>query len=230
SFLATGRSPNSEIVKDIKEIEIDKRGAIITNKMMKTNKNNIYAAGDVTGGINLTTVARMEGITAARNMAGYSNIIDYKTIPQGIGLGLNISFAENNPSNENNENNKNNDNNENNKNNDNNENNKNNDNNGDNGDNGELNEIIYPGSGGPGSFWKILTKDTGISKIKFNPKTKEIKWAGAISPSSINDVAYISYLLRTNQDMEDYQEEFIEIHPSTDLFHDLITEIYKYEY
>ena len=44
---------------------------------MKTSVDNIYAAGDVTGGYQLTPVARKEGITAARNMAGYGNKVSY---------------------------------------------------------------------------------------------------------------------------------------------------------
>ena len=67
-FFATGRTPNSEIVQDIVELNPDK--TIKVDEMMKTSAENIYAAGDVTGGYLLTPVARMEGIAAARNMAG----------------------------------------------------------------------------------------------------------------------------------------------------------------
>jgi dihydrolipoamide dehydrogenase len=191
-FLATGRIPNSEIVKDL--VELDEKNAIKVDKMMKTSKNNIYAAGDVTGGVTLTPIARMEGIVAGRNMGGYSNFVDYKNIPQGFNLNSNINFIQ-----------------------DKNESNL-----------SEEKEIIIPTSAGPGNFWKVLTRDTGISKIRFNTKTKEIKWAGAISPSSVSDIAYISYLMRTNHDMSNFTEEYIEIHPSTDVFHKLISEMYKY--
>lgn len=190
-FLATGRSPNSELAENL--VEIDDRGAIIVDNMMKTSANNIYAAGDVTGGVNLTPVARMEGIVAGRNMAGCSNFIDYKKIPQGFGLDLSIDFIQNNQN-----------------------------------KHVDEKEVLIPAPAGPGNFWRVLTRDTGISKIKFNPKTKEIHWAGAISPSSVSDIAYISYLMRTKHDMEEFYEEFIEIHPSTDSFHKLIGEIYKY--
>ncbi|MDR3291141.1 MAG: NAD(P)/FAD-dependent oxidoreductase [Methanobrevibacter sp.] len=188
-FLATGRSPNSEIAKDL--VEVNNKGAIIVDKMMRTSVNNVYAAGDVTGSVNLTPIARMEGIIAGRNMAGYSNFIDYKMIPQGFGLNLNVDFIQDNESRDSDE-----------------------------------KEIIIPAPAGTGTFWRVLTKDTGISKIRFNPKTKEIHWAGAISPSSVSDVAYISYLMRIKHDMKNFYEEFIEIHPSTDVFHKLISEIY----
>lgn len=42
--------------------------------MMETTKEHVYAAGDVTGGYQLTPVARMEGNTAARNMANITQI------------------------------------------------------------------------------------------------------------------------------------------------------------
>ncbi|WP_407414191.1 FAD-dependent oxidoreductase [Methanobrevibacter sp.] len=92
-FFATGRVPNSEIAEGIVEINPDK--TIKVNEMMKTNLNNIYAAGDVTGGYMLTPVARMEGITAARNMAGYSNKVSYECIPQTLSLNTEVSFVKN---------------------------------------------------------------------------------------------------------------------------------------
>lgn len=92
-FFATGRTPNSEIVEGIVELNNDK--TIKVDKMMKTSKENVYAAGDVTGGYQLTPVARKEGITAARNMAGYSNKVSYNCIPQTLSLNMEVSFVEN---------------------------------------------------------------------------------------------------------------------------------------
>ncbi|WP_298499429.1 NAD(P)/FAD-dependent oxidoreductase [uncultured Methanobrevibacter sp.] len=92
-FFATGRTPNSEIAQDIVELNPDR--TIKVNEMMKTSVGNIYAAGDVTGGYQLTPVARKEGITAARNMAGYGNKITYECIPQTLSLNTEVSFVEN---------------------------------------------------------------------------------------------------------------------------------------
>lgn len=92
-FFATGRTPNSEIVEGFVELNSDK--TIKVDEMMKTSKENVYAAGDVTGGYQLTPVARKEGITAARNMAGYSNKVSYKCIPQTLSLNMEVSFVEN---------------------------------------------------------------------------------------------------------------------------------------
>ena len=93
AFFATGRTPNSEIAKDI--VELNSNNTIKVNEMMKTNVENIYAAGDVTGGYQLTPVARMEGITAARNMAGYANKVSYNCIPQTLSMNMEVSFVEN---------------------------------------------------------------------------------------------------------------------------------------
>ncbi len=93
AFFATGRVPNSEIAEGIVEINPDR--TIKVDEMMKTSVDNIYAAGDVTGGYQLTPVARMEGITAARNMAGYANKVGYNCIPQTLSLNMEVSFVEN---------------------------------------------------------------------------------------------------------------------------------------
>ena len=93
AFFAAGRTPNSEIAKDI--VELNNDNTIKVDEMMKTSAENIYAAGDVIGGYQLTPVARMEGITAARNMAGYLNKISYNCIPQSLSLNTEVSFVEN---------------------------------------------------------------------------------------------------------------------------------------
>ncbi|WP_405269325.1 FAD-dependent oxidoreductase [Methanobrevibacter sp.] len=92
-FFATGRTPNSEIAEGFVELNQDR--TIKVNEMMKTNVDNVYAAGDVTGGYLLTPVARMEGITAARNMAGYGNKVSYNCIPQTLSLNMEVSFVKN---------------------------------------------------------------------------------------------------------------------------------------
>lgn len=92
-FFATGRVPNSEIAEGFVELNPDK--SIKVNEMMQTNRSNVYAAGDVTGGYLLTPVARREGIIAARNMANYANKISYSCIPQTLSLNMEVSFVEN---------------------------------------------------------------------------------------------------------------------------------------
>ena len=58
-----------------------KDGFIIVDEHMRTNINNIYAVGDVTGGRMLAHVASTEGIIAAMNIAGLGLTFNSKTIP-----------------------------------------------------------------------------------------------------------------------------------------------------
>jgi len=66
-FLAVGEKPNSDIATDI-GVNIDEMGYIITDKNQKTNIKNIYAAGDITGGVKQLVVACGEGAVAAVNV------------------------------------------------------------------------------------------------------------------------------------------------------------------
>ncbi len=90
-FLATGMTPNSEIIDIVKK---GKRGNIIVNDRMQTTYKNIYAAGDVIGGVGTTPVARMEGTIAGLNAAGIEKRIDYSYIPHAISLGYDVSYIE----------------------------------------------------------------------------------------------------------------------------------------
>ena len=179
-FFATGRTPNSEIAEGI--VELNDNRTIKVNDMMQTTKENVYAAGDVTGGYLLTPVARMEGIVAARNMAGYLNKVSYSCIPQTLSLNMEASFVKNEKSKCSEEN---------------------------------KATIGIPGIGGPSAFWNILTGDTGYTEVEFDKKNNKINRINSISPSSTSDVAYLSFLMRMDYDLDDYSE-FLEIHPSTD--------------
>ena len=179
-FFATGRTQNSEIAKDIVELNSDR--TIKVDEMMKTNVENIYAAGDVTGGYQLTPVARMEGITAARNMAGYANKVSYNCIPQTLSLNMEASFVKNEKSE---------------------------------CPDDDKATIGIPGIAGPGSFWNILAGETGYTEVEFDSKNNKINRIDSISPSSTSDVAYLSYLMRMDYDLDDYGD-FLEVHPSTD--------------
>ncbi|MDD3454480.1 MAG: NAD(P)/FAD-dependent oxidoreductase [Methanobacteriales archaeon] len=90
-FLATGMIPNSEIIDIVKK---GRRGNIIVDDRMQTTCRNIYAAGDVIGGIGTTPVARMEGSIAGLNAAGIEKRVDYTYIPHAISLGYDVSYIE----------------------------------------------------------------------------------------------------------------------------------------
>lgn len=190
AFFATGRTPNSEIAEGFVERNDDR--TIKVNEMMQTSVENVYAAGDVTGGYQLTPVARMEGITAARNMAKYPNKVSYHCIPQTLSLNTEVSFVKN--------------------------------------ENVELSEdekttIAMPAIAGPGAFWKILEGNTGYSEIDFDKNKNKINRIESISPSSTSDIAYLSYLMRMDYDLDDYGE-FLEVHPSTDTNYKIIKNLW----
>jgi dihydrolipoamide dehydrogenase len=188
TFICTGRVPNSEIAKDF--LELNQDNSIKVNNMMETSKKHVYAAGDVTGGYQFTPVARMEGVTAARNMAGYSQKVDYKYIPQAITLDMPLSFVEKSDKTE-----------------------------------AETESIKIPGLAGPGAFWNILGGHTGLTKIDINKENRKVEGLYSISPSSVDDVAYMTMLMSLDMDMDNF-EEFLEIHPSTDA----VSKIMKYMY
>ncbi|MBR0370178.1 MAG: NAD(P)/FAD-dependent oxidoreductase [Methanobrevibacter sp.] len=187
-FFATGRVPNSEIAQGFVDLNPD--NTIKVNEFMQTSRDNVYAAGDVTGGWQLTPVARMEGICAARNMANYLNKVSYESVPQSISLNTEVSFVENEKI----------------------------------GD-VETETISLPAIAGPGAFWKILSGDTGYAKIEFDKQNNKIKKINSISPSSVSDVAYLSYLMRIDSPLDEYSN-FLEIHPSTDTNYKIIKNLW----
>jgi len=89
-LFATGMTPNSEIASHI--VDIGEKNNIIVDRKMQTSHEDIYAAGDVTGGIGTTPVARAEGVAAARNACGIFKEVDYRFIPSAISLQQDVAF------------------------------------------------------------------------------------------------------------------------------------------
>ena len=84
-LVAIGRSPNSEGIGLEKiGVKVEKNGIVFCDENMKTNIDNIYAAGDVTGKIMLAHVASFEGHIVSENIAGISAKMDYSLVPIGI--------------------------------------------------------------------------------------------------------------------------------------------------
>lgn len=101
-LLATGMIPNSELLTGI--VNIGDNGEVLVNHKMETSAKDIYAAGDLVGGIGTTPVARMEGVVAARNACGITAKADYTFIPNAISLYHDVGFISNNNSMTNDEN------------------------------------------------------------------------------------------------------------------------------
>jgi dihydrolipoamide dehydrogenase len=65
-------------------IKTGQRGEILIDSKMQTNIENVYAIGDVTGGLLLAHKASAEGIVAAKNANGIDATMDYSCVPAAI--------------------------------------------------------------------------------------------------------------------------------------------------
>jgi thioredoxin reductase (NADPH) len=74
-FIAVGELPNSSIANNL-GAEIDSNKYIVTDKNQKTKIDGVYAAGDVTGGVNQLVVSCGEGATAAVNAYTYVKMVE----------------------------------------------------------------------------------------------------------------------------------------------------------
>lgn len=195
TLIAIGRHPNTEIIKDF--VELNEDGSIKVNEFLETSNKNIYAAGDCIGGLNLTPVARREGISAARNMAGYLNKIENIIVPQSLTLDLEVGFTQKinqykfSPNIR------------------------------EYNDDKKISNIILPGSGGPNAFWRVLNRETGITKLSINEENETIEKISSISPSAVETTAYLAFLMNNNFTKEDF-DKFLEVHPSTDIAYQIL--------
>ena len=81
-LISVGRKPNTKDLNlETIGIILDEKKRIKTDKIFKTNIENIYAIGDVISGPMLAHKAEDEGIAVAENIAGQSGHVNYDTIP-----------------------------------------------------------------------------------------------------------------------------------------------------
>lgn len=101
ALVAIGRSLNTNDLNLANAgVETTPNGLIITDKSMRTTTHNIFAAGDITVGPQLSHKAQKQGLVAAENIAGINSIINYDVIPWAIfmqpeiaGVGLTVDDA-----------------------------------------------------------------------------------------------------------------------------------------
>jgi dihydrolipoamide dehydrogenase len=81
-LLSVGRRPNTEGLglEDV-GVKLDKRGYVIADDQCRTNVANIYAIGDVIGGMMLAHKATKEGETVAEIIAGHRAAVDIRAMP-----------------------------------------------------------------------------------------------------------------------------------------------------
>jgi len=81
-LISVGRKANTNGLNlDSTGIELDEKKRVKTDKMFKTNIDNIYAIGDVISGPMLAHKAEDEGIAVAENIVGQLGHVNYDTIP-----------------------------------------------------------------------------------------------------------------------------------------------------
>jgi len=84
-LIAAGMKPNSAgLALEKAGIKTDAKGFITVDKNMRTNVANIYAIGDIVGGLLLAHKASHEGIVAADSVAGASGSPDWKAVPYAV--------------------------------------------------------------------------------------------------------------------------------------------------
>lgn len=82
-LLAVGRQPNTEDVGlDAAGVELDERGFVKVDALMRTNVEGVYAIGDCAGNQLLAHKASHEGITCVEHIAGQGHgTVDYDNVP-----------------------------------------------------------------------------------------------------------------------------------------------------
>ncbi|MFQ5465059.1 MAG: mercury(II) reductase [Thermodesulfobacteriota bacterium] len=88
-LMATGNTPNTEALNlGAAGVEVDGKGFIKTDDLMRTTGPRIFAAGDVVGRMPLVTVAAHEGSIAAENSLADEECCmkkaEYTTVPHAI--------------------------------------------------------------------------------------------------------------------------------------------------
>ncbi len=84
-LVAAGMKPNSGGLNlDKIGVKLDDKGFIIVDKKMRSSIKNIYAIGDVAGGLLLAHKASHEGVVAAESIAGGAETADWKAVPYAV--------------------------------------------------------------------------------------------------------------------------------------------------
>lgn len=84
-LLSVGRNFNTDDIGiELAGVKRGKKGEILVNSRMETNIPDIYAIGDVTGGLLLAHKASEEGIVSVYNAYGIKRDMDYSVVPSVI--------------------------------------------------------------------------------------------------------------------------------------------------
>lgn len=85
-MMAVGRKARLKSIDlELLGVELnEKKNGILVNRQMKTNKEHIYAIGDVTNIIQLAHVASHQGIVASEVISGLASEMSYDIVPSAI--------------------------------------------------------------------------------------------------------------------------------------------------
>jgi glutathione reductase (NADPH) len=85
-LVATGRIPNTQnLGLENAEVELGEKGAIKVDEYSRTNQDNIFAIGDCTNRLQLTPVAKAEGVAVVNTLFGKKQQkMDYSYVPSAV--------------------------------------------------------------------------------------------------------------------------------------------------
>ncbi|AOY60252.1 dihydrolipoamide dehydrogenase [Desulfococcus multivorans DSM 2059] len=93
-LVAVGRAPNTRgLGLENTRVRTDDRGFVIVDDRQRTGDENIFAVGDVTGGMMLAHKASREGKIAAEVMAGQPSAFDAAAIPAVVYTDPQIAYC-----------------------------------------------------------------------------------------------------------------------------------------
>lgn len=83
-LVAAGRMPVFDIDENLHQKIVGEKGFIKTDEYLRTEIKNIYAAGDVIGGVMLAHKSHYDGEVAVDNILGRKRSVDYRAVPAVI--------------------------------------------------------------------------------------------------------------------------------------------------
>ncbi len=93
-LVAVGRKPNTQFLNlDKVGIEVNQSGRIAVNHNFQTNKQGVYAIGDVIDGPMLAHKASDEGVAVAEIISSQHGHVNYNTIPSVVYTSPEIAFV-----------------------------------------------------------------------------------------------------------------------------------------
>ncbi len=93
-LVSVGRVPNNkDLGLETTKIELDERGFVKVNETMQTTEPNVYAIGDIAGGVMLAHKASREGRIAVENIAGEGAINKDIVIPAVVFTEPEVAWA-----------------------------------------------------------------------------------------------------------------------------------------